>query len=205
MTSFLFIRHGDADHGRHTLAGRSPGVHLSEAGRAQVEALAQRMAGSPPDAVYASPLERCLETAAPIAAAAGLELRPHAAFQEVDFGEWTGRTIASLEGDERWRQWNELRGTAVPPGGESMLAVLERGLAGVRELAASHAGGTVVVVSHCDVIRPLFAHFLGMPLDHLLRFDVDPGSVSAVAVQPWGPRVLFINRSDPLPLPDSPG
>lgn len=198
VTGILLVRHAAAAHVGHVLAGRSANVHLSDRGIAQAAGLARALQGAPLRAIHSSPLERALETAQPIASALGLEVRTNAAFLEVDYGAWTGRTIASLDGNDDWRWWNEFRSTAVIPGGESMVAVLERALAGIRALATAYPDAWVAVVSHCDVIRPLLAHFLGMSLDHLLRLEVDPASMSAVQLEPWGARVIFMNRG-PLP------
>lgn len=201
MTVFLFIRHAAADHVGRALVGRSPGVHLNALGRSEAEALAQRLEPAPIAAVYSSPLERALETAGPIAEAQDLEVRTADAFVEVDFGEWTGMTLEDLEQDDRWRWWNESRSTARAPAGEGMTEVLARAMGGVRSLAARHADEWVAVVSHCDVVRPLLAHFAGMPLDHVLRLEVAPASVSAVRLDPWGAQILAVNHGPNPPWP----
>lgn len=193
MTGFLFIRHASADHVGRRLAGREAGVRLDGAGREQAAALARALAAMPVAAVYTSPRERALETARPIAEARGLQPAVSPAFDEVDFGAWTGRGFDELEGEPAWEAWNRFRSTARPPGGESMIDVLGRALAGVREIAGLHEGEWVAVVSHCDVIRPLLTHFAGMPLDHLLRLEVETASVSRVELHPWGPRILGMN------------
>ena len=198
MTEFLLIRHAAADHLGRALAGRAPGLHLNDAGREQARRLADALVATPLAAVYTSPLERSRETAAEVAARHGVEPRITEAFHEVDFGEWTGLSMEELDGRDDWREWNESRGTARPPGGESMAEVVERTLAGVAEMAARHEGERVAVVSHCDVIRPLLAHYLGFPIDRFDRLEIDPASVSAVEVHGWGARVLGINwRPDP--------
>ena len=204
MTGFLLIRHADADHVGRRLAGRSPGVRLNEVGKAQARSLAESLAGAPLAAVYTSPMERARETAAAVAARLGVEPRVREAFNEVEFGDWTGRSFGELEGDSEWVAWNEFRSTARPPAGEGMVDVLGRALRGLDEIAGDHEGEWAAVVSHCDVIRPLLAHFAGMPLDHMLRLEVGTASVSAVEVNPWGPRILSVNGiGAPLGLPGS--
>lgn len=193
MTGYLLVRHAAADHVGRRLAGRSPGVGLNETGRREASRLGADLATAPLAAIYSSPLERAMETALPMADPHGLEPVVGEWFHEVEFGEWTGRSFEELDGDPDWRWWNEFRSTARPPGGESIAEVLARALDGIREIRERHEGEWVAVVSHCDVIRPLLAHFAGMPLDHLLRLEVGTASVSAVELNPWGARILGIN------------
>ncbi len=195
MTGLLLVRHASVDGLGRVLAGRTPGIHLHDRGRAEADALARSLADVPIRAVHAGPLDRARETAAPLAAIHGLDPTIDPAFDEVDFGVWTGVAFQELDAREDWRRWNEQRATARPPGGESMADVLDRALSGVRALRAAHGEGRVVVVSHGDVIRPLIAHFLGLHLDHLLRFEVAPASISAVSLEDAGARVLAVNRT----------
>ncbi len=191
------VRH--AAHGLlgRTLTGRMPGVSLSPEGRAQAERLAARLAGEPIRAVLTSPLERARETAEPIAAALGLESRVEPALNEIDFGEWTGRSFDALEDDPAWRRWNAARGLARPPGGETMLAVQARMRDHIDGLRTEHPDGQVALVSHCDVIRATLLLYLGLPVDAYDRIAVDPASVSTVAIGDWGARVLSLNEACP--------
>ncbi|MBV9735802.1 MAG: histidine phosphatase family protein, partial [Acidisphaera sp.] len=95
-TTFHLIRHATYGLIGHTLAGRTPGHALNEAGRAQAAALAASLAGRPIAAVVSSPLERARETAAPIAAGHGLAVSVDGDFNEIDFGEWTGLAFDTL-------------------------------------------------------------------------------------------------------------
>ena len=115
------------------------------------------------------------------------------AFDEGDFGRWSGRAFAELDGDPAWSRWNQARGSALPPEGESMADAAARAVQRLLRIA-TEATGPVVVVSHCDIIRGVIAHHLGLSLDRLLGFDVDPASVSRLAVGAWGGRVLSINE-----------
>jgi probable phosphoglycerate mutase len=191
------VRH--AAHGLlgRTLAGRMPGVSLSAEGRGQAERLAARLARSPADAVLTSPLERARETAAPIAAAMGREAVVEPALNEIDFGAWTGHSFDALADDPAWRRWNAARSLARPPGGESMLAAAERMRDLLERLSGAHGPGRVVLVSHCDVIRAALLHVLGLSLDRYDRIAVDPASVSTLAIDEWGARVLSINEACP--------
>lgn len=193
MTGYLFVRHASADHVGRRLAGRSAGVRLNERGADEARGLAHALENVPLAAVYSSPLERALETAGTLASPHGLEPIAVGEFNEVDVGEWTDCTFEELAGRPEWRAWNAFRSVARAPGGESMPDVLARALTGVRRIRTRHEGEWVAIVSHCDVIRPLLTHFAGMPLDHLLRLQVDTASISTVELHSWGPRILGVN------------
>ena len=190
----LLIRHAAHGHLGHTLSGRTPGVPLSAEGRAQAAALARRLSDTPLAAVLTSPVARARETAAALVAPHGLTPEIAAELDEVDFGAWTGRRLAALAGDPAWNAWNAERSTARPPGGEPMAAAQARALACVEAAAARLPDATVALVSHADVIKAAVAHVLGLSLDRLLTFDVDPASVTRLVVGAWGARVVSLNE-----------
>lgn len=194
-TTVFLVRHAAHDRVDRVLCGRMPGVGLGEAGRAQAEALARRFAGAAVDAVWTSPLQRARETAAPIAERLGSAARVSDALCEIDFGAWTGQGFDALRDDPRWRRWNEARGGERPPGGESMAEAQARALGAVGRARREHPDGGVVFVSHGDVIKAALAGILGLPLDAHARFDISPGSVSALAVWDGGGKVLSMNEA----------
>lgn len=193
MTTFLLIRHATNDMVGRGLAGRAPGVHLNARGRAEAERLARRLAAAPVDAVVSSPLERARETAAAISARHGLEMRIDDAFDEFDVGEWTGARFEDLEGDERWRRFNQFRAGTRAPSGELMLEAQARAVAGLVRMRDAEEGRLVVVVTHADVIRAALAYFAGTTLDAALRVDVAPASITTISVEPWDARIIAVN------------
>ena len=197
MTTFLFIRHALCDPVGRSIAGRAPGVHLNASGRAEAEALAKRLSGLRMAAVYSSPLERALETADPIAALQGLRTQIAPGFTEIDFGEWTGKTLAELDHLPEWKAFNSFRSGARIPNGESTGDVLARALAELDRLGKAHSGpGELVgVVSHGDVLRAVIAHFLGIPADLFQRIELSPASVSVLSLEDQGPRLLVLNST----------
>src|SRR6185295_17497940 len=104
MTLLLLVRHAVTDATGKHLSGRTRGIHLSDTGRAQVDRLVERLAGVPVKAFYSSPLERCVETARPPARARGLDVRIDSWLIEVDYGRWTGRSMAQLVRTTLWKQ-----------------------------------------------------------------------------------------------------
>ncbi len=134
-----------------------------------------------------------METALPIANAAGLPVETSEAFGEIQFGEWTGRTLDELSNLPEWRRFNTQRSMTRIPGGELMLEVQSRVLTGMQRLRARHPDGCVAIVSHMDVIKAAVAHFSGIHLDHLFRFEIAHASVSIVEVSEDEPRILLLN------------
>jgi probable phosphoglycerate mutase len=192
--TILLIRHAAHVELGRILSGRRRDVALSEEGLEQAEIVGDLLGVEPIAAVYSSPRERAYYTARQVAEPHGLPVEIAEGLDELDFGEWTGLAFAELEGDPGWMQWNEARATARPPGGESMAEAVERASQALAALAAGHGGETVVCVSHCDIIRGAIAWCLGLPLDNLLRFDIDPASVSRIALGGWGARVMSVNE-----------
>ena len=195
-TTVLLVRHGTTATTGTILPGRAPGLHLAEEGRAQAEAAAARI-GALGDvrAVYASPLERAAETAAPIARATGRRVRTVEGLNECDFGAWTGRKLAELRRLAAWRQVQHTPSAFRFPGGESFAEMQTRICGTLGELAARHRGGAIVAVSHADPIKAAVAQAVGTPLDLFQRIVISPCSVTVVAYGAGGPVVLTVNST----------
>lgn len=192
--TILLVRHAAHAELGQVLSGRTGDSPLSEAGSEQAQALARWLAAGRIDAVQTSPVRRARETALAIAASAGLVAEVAPPLDEIDFGEWSGRRFAELEADPRWAEWNQRRGKAAAPGGEPMLAVQHRVLAHLRRVARDAAGRVVAMVTHADVIRAAVAGVLGLALDHILAFDIDPASITRIGAGQWGERLLTLNE-----------
>lgn len=192
----LFVRHGQTDTTGKVLPGRAPGLHLGDTGRTQAEAVAERIAAlGRVEAVYASPLERTRETAAPIARACGRSVTFERGLLECDFGDWTGRRLADLRRLTAWQTVQRYPSRFVFPGGESFAEMSARINDTVHRLCAAHPGQTIVAVSHADPIKAAAAAALGTPLDLFQRIVVGPCSVTAVSYTATGPVVLSVNST----------
>ncbi len=198
VTTFLLIRHALCDPIGRSIAGRRPGVHLNDTGKRQADRLADRLEGVAFAGLYSSPLERALETIQPLARKHTLEIHIAEGFSEIDFGDWTGSTLAELEHLPDWRRFNSFRSGSRIPGGENLAEVLVRALEELERLCARHpsSGETVAVVSHGDVLRVVLAHALGVSLDLMQRLELSPASISILQVEYHGPRVLLLNSTD---------
>jgi broad specificity phosphatase PhoE len=194
VTTFLLVRHAAHDLLGKVLAGRGGGLGLNELGRRQAQELVGRLAETRIGAIYCSPQQRAQETAAPLAAQRGIAIGTEQAFDEIDFGEWTGLPFERLrEQGEAWRLWVEQKSIARPPGGEAFANARRRAVGGVERLLAVHPDETVVVVSHGDILKSILATVLGISLDHLQRFDLAPASLSVIAMGAEWAQVKLVN------------
>ena len=195
-TLVLLVRHGRTSTTGSVLPGRAPGLHLAPEGVAQAEAAAARIGAlKKVDAVYASPLERTRETAAPIAAARNLKVQIDKGLLECDFGQWTGAELKQLMKLPEWNTVQRAPSTFTFPGGESFTAMQSRIVGAIDRLRERHQGGVIVCVSHADPIKAAVAHALGTHLDLFQRIVISPCSVSAIAYHAGGPVVLTVNST----------
>jgi broad specificity phosphatase PhoE len=174
----------------HILSGRSE-IGLSDSGRAQVAWTRDRLAGVQLAAIYSSPRKRARETAEIIASGRELEVALADALDEIDFGSWSGQSFSALDAQPDWQHWNSARGTAATPAGDTMAAATRRAVTHIEDLEEE---GPVLCVSHCDVIRGIVAHYLGLDGDRLLSFDCDPASLTTLALHDGGGRVVTLNE-----------
>jgi probable phosphomutase (TIGR03848 family) len=193
MSTFYFIRHGANDMLGKSIAGWQAGVHLNKEGREQAERLANYLGSHPIQRIYSSPLERARETAQPLAKKLNLEIQNTSELGEVQFGDWNGATLEDLDRQHLWKQWNSFRTGTRIPNGEMMIVVQARMATFLQKLREDFTGHTVALFSHGDPIRAALAYYLGIPLDYMLRFEVDPASVSVLSITDAGPRVLSMN------------
>jgi broad specificity phosphatase PhoE len=159
----VLARHGqtDANVGR-VLDSRPPGSPLNELGLAQAAALGGRLAEEPLTAVHASRATRAQQTAAPVAAAHGLDVEVVDGVHEVFVGDLEGRcdVPAREQFDTIYRAWWQGDLDARLPGGESAHDLRARFLPAVEQITEG-ARGTVVLVSHGAAIRLAAAALLG--------------------------------------------
>jgi len=179
-TLVLLVRHGQTPTTGTVLPGRAPNLHLADVGRAQAEAVAERLRGLAIDALYTSPLERARETAEPSEQLTGLTATSDDGLLECDFGEWTGEKLSALAKLPQWRTVQQAPSTFRFPGGESFPELQSRMIATMERLRTVHRGGVVVCFSHADPIKAILTYAMGAHLDHFQRVDVGTGSISAI-------------------------
>jgi probable phosphoglycerate mutase len=194
------VRHGRTPTTGVVLPGRAPGLHLSDDGRAQAERAAEHIAAlkKAPVAVYASPLERAMETAKPIAGRLGLRVRVERGLLECDFGAWTGAKLGTLRRRREWRSVQSFPSSFRFPDGESFTEMQARMVSALDRLADRHRGETFVAVSHADPIKAAVASTAGVPLDLFQRLVVSPCSITALVRGETGSFVLCVNVTPSL-------
>ena len=195
-TRVILVRHGQTPTTGKTLPGRAPGLHLSDTGRSQARAVADRIREiSRVDAIYSSPLERTRETAAPIAKVLGLRTRMDRGLVECDFGDWTGAELSKLMKLPEWSTVQKSPSVFRFPHGESFVEMQTRMVSAIEKLCALHRGETIVCVSHADPIKAALAHALGTHIDLFQRIVVSTCSVSVLHYTSAGPIVLAVNST----------
>lgn len=196
MTVVLLVRHGQTPTTGQVLPGRARGLHLAEAGHQQAQRAAERLGELPKvAAVYASPLERARETAAPIAKVLGQRVIVEWGLVECDFGEWTGRSLSELMKLPEWATVQRAPSTFRFPEGESFSEMQHRMVSTLDRLRQRHVGETIVCVSHADPIKAAVAHALGTHLDLFQRIVISTCSISALAYGMGAPVVLTVNST----------
>jgi broad specificity phosphatase PhoE len=198
MTRLIFIRHAATDGFASRVAGRDASVHLSAAGKIHGQRLAHSLKQQGIGRIYSSPQPRARETAEFLGELLGDKVDIAPELDEIDYGEWTGRTFEELRDIAQWRDFNSLRSCTRIPSGELMIEVQARVLGLMESMCRRHPAMTVALVSHADVIRGALAHCLGMPLDFVLRLEISPASISMVVIDQYGPRVLCINNTEAI-------
>lgn len=193
MSIFYLIRHATNDLVGKAIAGRKPGVHLNETGRREADQLAKKLGQVGISRIFSSPMERAQETAAPLARITGLNVEIRQSLLEVDFGDWTGRTLADLEQEPGWKQWTDSKTTIRVPNGETILEVQSRMVGEIQNLHASFPNETMAVFSHGDPLRTILFFYLGLSLDLFDRIEVSPASYSILKLEQGQAQMLGVN------------
>ncbi|MHB8627885.1 MAG: histidine phosphatase family protein [Aggregatilineales bacterium] len=201
MTEFLLIRHGANDYTRtHKLAGWLPNVHLNEHGRAQAAAVGERLSKTTIHALYASPLDRTMETAQAIA-----QHHPHLTVQpletvgELRMGVWEGQELGKLAQRRLWQTVQFAPSRVRFPGGETFRAAQQRGVDALEALCEQHPRQTIVVVSHSDMLKLIVAHYLGLPLDLFQRLEISTASLTILTLDARRAVIKQMNETAYLP------
>ena len=196
MSRIVLLRHAHSTANlKNVLAGRTEGVVLSSKGENQAAELVERIGKSRFDAVVVSPIERCSQTIAPWLAAYGNGIVPFVdeGFSEVDYGMWTGKSLAVLQRNKLWKIVQEHPSQMVFPQGESLMGMQSRAVASFYKVNELKGKNPRLIVSHGDVIKSIVAHVLGMHLDQFQRLVIEPASMTVIETQNGVSRLITFN------------
>lgn len=180
MSEIYLIRHGRTAWNKEKRFRGRYDVPLDEQGRREARLTAEALEDVALGRVYSSALSRAMETAEIVRGKRDVRIVPMAAFEDIDYGEWTGRLDSAVrkefpEAHELWlREPDSMRF----PGGESLAQVRERAVAGLRQVAEMCAGERVAIVSHRVVLKVLLASLKGLPDSCFWAIEVDTGSIT---------------------------
>jgi probable phosphoglycerate mutase len=202
MTTFIFIRHGTNDWvKKNRLPGWTAGIHLNAEGHQQAAAVAERLQPIKLNAIYASHLERAIETAEHIAKPRGMTITIRENLADLKTGEWTGRSVKQVARSKLWQDI-QLRPTHTRmPGGESFSELQGRLVMELTAIANTHPKGVVAIVSHADAIKSIVAYYLRLQLDDFQRILISPASITIIHVEKNSARLLRLNDTTGPLLP----
>jgi probable phosphoglycerate mutase len=200
MPTLLLIRHGENEYTKKgKLAGHLPNVHLNARGLEQARALAEALKDAPLAAIYASPLERAVETATPIASAHRLEVQIEAGLIETDVGKWQGRSWKVMGRTKAWKVVQKSPSRFRFPEGETFYECQARIVTALDSICKKHKPRELVAcIFHADPIKLAVAHYLGLPLDHFQRLGCETGSVTMLVVGETGAHLVKLNQRPPF-------
>lgn len=196
MARIVLLRHAHSvANEKNLLAGRTPGISLSKTGKEQAKDLIARIGTTHFDEIAISPLQRCRETIDPWLATtvAKNPIVVDESVSEVDYGSWSGKTLASLRRKSQWKVVQDFPSQMIFPEGESLLEMQGRALSGFYRLNAVKGKGPRLLVSHGDVIKSIVAHCLGMHLDQFQRLVIEPASLTIIDTDSGVSRLVRFN------------
>jgi probable phosphomutase (TIGR03848 family) len=192
LTTLYFVRHGVTDETGVKLSGWMD-TALNEAGTRQATAAAAALAEKRFKTIYSSPVARCLQTAEIVAEIQGKNVRLLESLGEVRYGAWTGRSLKQLSKLKVWQDVQHQPSSFRFPDGETLREVQARAVDEIERLRIAHRKDAICCVSHAEVIRLVFAHYLGVHIDLFQRIIVGPASISILALGDHSPRAICLN------------
>ena len=196
MARIVLLRHAHSvANEKNLLAGRTPGIALSKTGRDQALQLVNRLGVITFDEIAVSPMQRCRETIDPWLASGDVKSRvvTDDSISEVDYGSWSGKSLASLRRKSQWKVVQDFPSQMVFPEGESLLEMQGRALSGFYRLNSVKGKGPRLLVSHGDVIKSIVAHCLGLHLDQFQRLVIEPASITIIDTDNGMSRLVRFN------------
>ena len=193
MTTIFFLRHAESlANELGVLAGRTPGISLSERGSKQAKGLVRELSKYEFDVVISSPLDRCIQTIDPFREKADITIVEMEDFQEMDYGNWSGKELKALAQKKEWKIIQNNPQTFTFAKGESFRNAAKRVKNALVSIEKHFKGQNVLIVSHGDIIKIAITLLLGLQLKHFQKITIDPASLTAFNIE--AQKLLFLNR-----------
>jgi probable phosphomutase (TIGR03848 family) len=203
VSTLIFLRHAHSQANEsNVLAGRTPGVLLSQRGKRQATQLIERIGKARVDQLHLSPITRCQLTLDPwldskfSSAIERLDIREE--FTEMDYGDWSGKKLSSLRRSPLWKPIQETPSKVKFPGGESFRQAQKRAIEGCEELFNSRGNKNHLIVSHSDLIKLIAVHYLEAHIDTFQRIDISQASFTVIQKSSRSVNILAINSASDL-------
>jgi probable phosphoglycerate mutase len=193
MPIIYLLRHAQSvANTKGILAGQDDSVELSKVGFKQAESLVSYLSAIKFSKVYSSPLTRCIQTIAPF-----MEKNSKIDFQienkviEMNYGKWSGRKLAVLSRDSKWKSVQNNPAEFTFPQGESFKSMRRRIDLALTNLKKEK--GPILVVTHGDIIKMAITSSLGLPINRFQSFVVEPASLTIINLEKSGATILQSN------------
>lgn len=196
MTTFLLLRHSHSTaNGAGILAGQLAGITLSEIGLKQSNEIAQSLRPLNINAIFSSPLERCLMTVQPLAQQRKKRIQQLEGIIEMNYGDWSGRKLNELAKEKLWRRIQKTPSRVTFPNGESFVQASRRIERTLTSLSSKHPKSTILICSHGDIIKIAVQLTVGSELDRFQRIIIDPASLTTVEWNGSSRTLIATNQS----------
>jgi probable phosphoglycerate mutase len=181
MGSIIFLRHGQATNNtQRVLAGRTPGIPLTEKGIDQAEKAAKFLEEMNISTIYSSPIERAKDTAEIVGKHNSIDVRIDDRLIELDMGKFTGMPydeIFSSHGNVFMKFYNgELE--IAHNGVETFADVKKRVLGMVDHVIENHPDENVVLVTHMDPIKAMLSTIVSFSAENLYELIIANASLN---------------------------
>lgn len=192
----ILVRHGETKYNRADVFRGRANLELDDRGRLQAEAAGAYLSGLDFDAFYSSPLLRAMETAQAIAASHGGAVAALPDFIDVDYGDWSGKSVAEVRANwpHEFETWISNPEMMIFPDGESMHEVRERVRRGLQRLEEGDRT-RMLLVGHKLINRVIICAFLGMPLAGIWRIEQCNGAINVISKGVLGWMVMEMNNT----------
>ncbi len=193
MSLIFLIRHGETDWNREHRVMGNLDIPLNPLGVKQIKALLPYLRKYNPSKIFTSPLLRTTQSAEILGEEFGLKVIPDKRLIEMQFGKWEGESFMKLIQIKEFQDYFAQPRDNKIPGVEDLKSVLERGVNFIEEMKEKTEKGSVIVMTHGDVVRTIVSHYLQVDLNYYLRLKIDNGSLTILEMNQLGPFIKMIN------------